>query len=225
MKHSKRYREEQKKMSSDQNMTLDAALAALCSVTVKFDPSVEFHLHLGIDPKKAEHIVRGTLQMPHGTGKTKRIIAFVPPHIEQEAKDAGADLIGTKEVIAKIAETKKCDFDIAVAHPQVMRDLARIAKIIGQKGLMPSPKTETVGPNISSLIHSIKKGKTAFRNDDSGNLHFHVGKCSFPPAALKENIESALRVVKKLKPEDCKGQFIKTMTVCSSMGPGIRIKI
>lgn len=226
MKHSKRYREETKLVDQTKKYSVDEAVALLKQApVVKFDAGVELHVKLGIDPKKADQMVRGTLVLPYGTGKTKRIIAFVPPEKEAEAKGAGADLIGNKTAIAEIAATKKINFDVAVAHPGMMRELAAVARILGQKGLMPNPKTETVGPNVAAMIKALKKGKTAYRNDDTGNLHLLVGRVSYESEKLKANIEAAIEVIKKSKPDDLKGSFFKNIVICSSMGPSIKLNM
>lgn len=226
MNHSKRYQEGSKLVDRTKKYSIDEAIALIKQApSVKFDAGVELHIKLGIDPKKAGQTVRGTLVMPHGTGKVKRIIAFVPPEKEAEAKAAGADLIGNKATIAEIATTKKINFDIVVAHPGMMRELAPIARILGQKGLMPNPKTETVGPNIAGMIKELQRGKIAYRNDDTGNLHLLIGRVSASADQLKANLEAVIDVVKKAKPEDLKGSFFKNVVICSSMGPSIKLNV
>ncbi|OGY79036.1 MAG: 50S ribosomal protein L1 [Candidatus Kerfeldbacteria bacterium RIFCSPHIGHO2_02_FULL_42_14] len=190
---------------------------------IKFDAGVEVHLHLGIDPKKSDQMVRGTTILPHGTGKKKRIIAFVGPQKEQEAKDAGADIIGDEETIQSIKTTKKIAADLAVATPDMMKKLAPVAKILGQKGMMPNPRTETVSMNIGETIKEIKAGKKiAFKTDTTGNIHQLIGRISFSEPQLQENLETFLEVVKKLKPEGMKGTYIQSASLCTTMGPAIR---
>jgi len=161
---------------------------------VKFDASVEVHANLGIDTKKTEQQVRTTVVLPHGTGKTKKVAAFVSAEKEKEAKEAGADFVYSEEDIKKMKDTAKIDFDVAVTTPDMMPKLAMVAKILGPRGLMPNPKTDTVGPNIKKMIEEQKKGKVTFKNDDSGNVHQLVGKLSFTDAQLKENLDVFLRL-------------------------------
>lgn len=195
-------------------------------VPTKFDASVEVHIHLGIDPKKGDQSVRGNAILPHGTGKSKKIIAFVSPEKEKEAKEAGADIVADDETINAIKTTQKVDADIAVATPDMMRKLAPIAKVLGQKGMMPNPKTDTVNPNIAKVIKDIKSGsKISFKADDTANLHQIIGKVSFDEAKLKENFETFMDVVKKAKPDTMKGTYLRSVTMCSSMGPGIKVAV
>lgn len=190
---------------------------------VKFDASVEAHAKLGIDPKKGEQQIRASVKLPHGTGKTKKIAAFVSAEKEKEAKEAGADLICGEEEIKKIKDTGKIDFEIAVTTPDMMPKMAAIAKVLGPKGLMPSPKTETVSANIKKMIEELKKGKTTFKNDDSANVHQIIGKASFTENQLKENLEAFLEALKKARPATTKGTYIKNLVICSAMGPSIKI--
>jgi len=224
-KRSKRYLTQAAKIEKGKIYSIEEAVKIIKLNPTKFDASVEVHLKLGIDPKKSDQIVRGLIQLPHGTGKTKRIIAFVPTELEAEAKTAGADIIGNDEVIQKIKQTQKIDFDVAIAVPQIMKKIAPIAKILGQKGLMPNPKTETIGPNIKKMIEGVKAGKVSFKNDDSSNMHGLVGKLSFTEENLKENINAFIQAIKKAKPASAKGTYIKSATVCASMGPGIALNI
>lgn len=190
----------------------------------KFDPSVEVHIRLGIDAKKSDQNVRGTIVLPYGTGKTKKVIAFVDAANEAAAKKGGADIIGDEEKIQEIKNTQKIDFDIAVASPSMMKKLAPIAKILGQKGLMPNPKTETVTPNIEETVRQLKSGgKVSFKSDDTGNIHQVVGKASQTEEQLTENIRVFLEAVKKVKPDAVKGTYLKKIIICSAMGPAIHI--
>jgi large subunit ribosomal protein L1 len=191
----------------------------------KFDPSVDAHFHLGIDTAKGEQQVRSTVALPHGVGKTVRIVAFVEPGKEAEAKQAGADFIGNDEFIDKIKKTEKTDFDLAIAEPSMMKKLGIIAKILGTRGLMPSPKNDTVTPDPIKAIAEFKKGKLSFKNDDTGNLHITIGRKSFDDAKLIDNFNALLEIVKKAKPASSKGTFIKNATICTSMGPGVKIQI
>lgn len=226
MKRSKRYREAKEKINAEQTYSLEEAVKLVKETSqTKFDASVEVHVKLGIDPKKGDQVVRASVILPHGTGKSKKIVAFVTLAKEKEAKEAGAEIVGGKELIENIKKDGKCDFDVAVAAPDIMKDLAVIAKILGQKGLMPNPKVGTVTPDIKKIIGEIKKGKTDFKNDDTANLHVMVGKVSFSADQLKENITAFMDVVKRTKPENFKGTFIRSVVIASSMGPGIKVKI
>jgi len=193
--------------------------------TVKFDSSVEVHIRLGIDPRKGDQLVRGTAVLPHSFGKSKKIAAFVEADKEKEAKDAGADIIGGDELIQKIKQTKKIDFDIAVATPKIMKQLALIAKILGPRGLMPSPKNETITTNLKKTIGELKKGKISFKNDDTANIHQVFGKVSFDNSKLLENYKTFLDAVVKAKPLSAKGIYIKNISICSTMGPGIKVAL
>lgn len=191
----------------------------------KFDASVEVHFRLGIDPKKGDQQVRGAINLPHGTGKDIKIAAFVTADNEKEAKAAGADLCGGEELIAKIKKTEKTDFQVAVAEPAMMRNLSAIAKILGTRGLMPSPKNETVTDNPIKAIKELKKGKISFKNDDTGNTHVVIGKISFDNDKLLENYETLFEAIKRAKPTSSKGIYIKNISISSSMSPGIRISL
>jgi len=190
--------------------------------TTKFDGTVEVHLRLGIDPKKSDQQVRGTVVLPHGSGKTRKVIAFVSADKEKEAKEAGADVIGTEEMIAEIVKTGKIDFDIAVATPDMMPKMAKVAKILGPKGLMPNPKSDTVGTNVTKMVSELKKGKLAFKADDFGIVHTIIGKVSFDAKSLVENYETLLEAIRKAKPSSSKGVYLKNVTVATTMGPAIR---
>ena len=190
--------------------------------TAKFDESVEIHIKTNIDPKKGEQQVRGTVILPHGTGKSKKI-AVITSVAEKEAKEAGADIVGGEEMIEKIG--KKINFDVLVATPEMMPKLAKIAKILGPKGLMPNPKTETVTTKIKETVAALKKGKAAFKNDDTGNIHQVVGKVSFSEEKLVENVNAFLSSIEKTKPAGLKGKFIASITICSTMGQGIKISL
>lgn len=191
----------------------------------KFDSSVEVHFRLGIDTKKGDQQIRSALTLPHGTGKTVKVAAFVSPANEAEAKKAGADYAGGDELIAEIKKTEKTDFQVAVAEPAMMRNLASIAKILGTRGLMPSPKNETVTPNVVQAIAELKKGKISFKNDDTGNVHVAIGKVSFSKDQLTANFEALMAAIKKVKPTSSKGVYIKNVSICSSMGPGVKVQL
>jgi len=190
----------------------------------KFDASLEVHFRLSIDPKKGDQQIRGAVSLPHGTGKTIKVAAFVSPEKEKAVKDAGADFIGLEDLVAEIKKTEKTDFQVAVAEPSAMRTLAQIAKILGTRGLMPSPKNETVTPDPAKAVAELKKGKVSFKNDDTANLHVAIGKLSFDSEKLVENFNVLFELIKKSKPTSSKGIFIKNISISSSMGPGIKVQ-
>ncbi len=192
---------------------------------VKFDSSVEAHIRLGIDPSKSDQQIRATVSLPHGNGKTKSIGAFVGSNDEKAAKEAGADFIYGEEEIKKLKDTGKIEFDIAVATPEMMPKLAVVAKILGPKGLMPNPKTDTVNTDVKKMIGELKKGKIAFKNDDGANVHASVGKASFSEEQLKENIVAFVDTIKKLKPSGSKGTYLKALYLTSSMGPSVKVEL
>ncbi len=191
----------------------------------KFDASLEVHFRLGIDPKKGDQQVRGAVSLPNGTGKTVKVAAFVTPSKEKEVKAAGADYVGGEELIAEIKKTEKTDFQVAVAEPDMMKSLAQIAKILGTRGLMPSPKNDTVSANPAKAVEELKKGKISFKNDDTSNVHAVLGKLSFDNAKLIENFNVFLETIRRAKPNSSKGVFIKNVSISSSMGAGVKVSI
>lgn len=190
----------------------------------KFDGSVEVHIRLGIDTKKGEEQIRSAIALPFGTGKTVKIAAFVSAGNEKAVKEAGADIVGGDDLITEIKRTEKTDFQVAVAEPAMMKNLAQIAKILGTRGLMPSPKNETVSPNPAQAVAELKKGKISFKNDDTGNVHVAIGKTSFETEKLAANFEAVMAAIKKAKPSSAKGVYIKNVSICSSMGPGVKVQ-
>lgn len=222
MKHSKKYLEAKSKVDKNKFYSLDEALNLIKEIAkAKFDESVEAHIRLGIDPAKGEQQVRATVVLPHGAGKTKKVAVFTEN--EKEAQESSADIFGGKELIEKIKNTGAIDFDVAVAAPEIMKDLAVIAKILGPKGLMPSPKSETVSKNIKKTVEELKKGKITFKNDETCNLHQFIGKVSWDIEKLRENYQAFLDAVKKARPSGVKGTYIKQIVLCSTMGPGLKI--
>ncbi|MCL5435568.1 MAG: 50S ribosomal protein L1 [Patescibacteria group bacterium] len=220
---SHRYQAAVKDLDLSKTYPVEEALElAKKTSNLKFDASVEVHFRLGIDPKQTEQNVRFAVKLPHGSGKKKRIAAFVTSASEKAAKAAGADIVGGDELINEIKKTEKLDFDIAVAEPAMMKNLAQIAKILGTKGKMPSPKTGTVTADIARAIAEIGGGRVDVKSDDSGNVHQIIGKVSFTPDALKENFEALLAALKAAKPKGAKQEFIKSLTISTSMGPGIK---
>lgn len=224
-KRSKRYQESKGKIKS-QAYPLDEAIKLAKELsTAKFDESLELHLRLGVDPSKSDQQVRGTITLPHSSGKTKTVAVFAEGAAAKEAKEAGAEIIGGEELIDEIKKTKKINFDVAIATPEMMSKMGQIARILGPKGLMPNPKTETVTPNVKKAIEENKKGKANFKLDDGANLHQVFGKKSLEDTQLKENLDTLLEAIKKAKPENTKGVFIKAAYISTTMGPSIKTKI
>ncbi|MBU4369715.1 50S ribosomal protein L1 [Patescibacteria group bacterium] len=223
---SKKYQTIKEKINKDKTYTLEEAISFIKeNPLTKFDETIELHIRLGINPRKTEQQVRGIVSLPSGTVKKKRIAAFVSPDKEKEAKEAGADLVGGTELIEKIKTTNKCDFDLAIAEPDLMKNLTQIAKILGPRGLMPNPKTGTVTTEIKKTIKELQKGKISFKNDAGANLHQPVGKISWTQDKIKDNIEAFLDAVNKTKPGGVKKAFIQSIVLSSTMGPGIKISL
>ncbi len=200
------------------------AIAIVKKITnTKFDASCEAHFRLGIDNKKSDQQIRGAVSLPHGTGKTIKIAAFVSPANEKSAQEAGADLVGGEELINKIKTSGKTDFQVAIAEPELMKNLGPIAKILGTRGLMPSPKNETVTADSAKTIAELKKGKISFKNDEQSNLHIVFGKVSFSDDKLLENFQVFYDHLKKSKPGSAKGIFIRNISISSSMSPGVKV--
>ena len=224
MARSKNYRAALEKIDPEKLYTLEEAIKlAKETATTKFDSSVEIHMNLGIDPKQAEQQLRSTVALPHGTGKVVRVVAFVGDDKVKEAKDAGAIEAGNEDLIEKV-EKGWMDFDVAVATPDMMKNLGKIARLLGQAGLMPNPKAGTVTPEIAKVIGDVMKGQVEFRNDKLANLHNMVGKVSFDEKQLMENIQTYLKAIQEKKPQ-MKGTFIKSITLTTTMGPGIKLDV
>lgn len=206
--------------------SIEEALEIVKKLTkTKFDASIEVHFRLGINTKKGDQQVRGAVSLPNGTGKTIKIAAFVSPENEKAAKAAGADFVGSDELVAEIKKTEKTDFQVAIAEPAMMKNLAVIAKILGTRGLMPSPKNDTVTTNPVKAIEELKKGKISFKNDDTANVHTVIGKASFDTKKLVENYQTLLDTIKKAKPAASKGTFIKNVSIASSMSAGVKVSL
>ncbi|MAT55882.1 MAG: 50S ribosomal protein L1 [Bacteroidetes bacterium] len=211
------------KVDHDKLYPINEAMSLVKEVnTANFDASVDLHVRLGVDPRKADQAIRGTVTLPHGTGKTKRVVVFCTPDKEQEAKDAGADEVGLDELITKISGGWT-DFDVAIATPTVMAKVGRVARILGPRGLMPNPKTGTVTMDIASAVKDVKGGKVAFRVDKYGIIHSSVGRVSFDSQKLAENALELLHTLQKMKPSSAKGTYMKSITVASTMSPGIKV--
>ncbi|MCC6815629.1 MAG: 50S ribosomal protein L1 [Saprospiraceae bacterium] len=190
--------------------------------TTKFDASVDLHIRLGVDPRKPDQAIRGTVTLPNGTGKTKRVLVLCTPEKEAEAKSAGADHVGLDEYLQKI-EGGWTDVDVIIAMPTVMAKLGKIGRILGPRGLMPNPKTGTVTMDIASAVNEVKGGKIAFRVDKAGIIHSSIGRVSFTATKIKENADELLHAINKLKPSSAKGAYFKSISMASTMSPGIKI--
>jgi large subunit ribosomal protein L1 len=188
----------------------------------KFDSSVDIHLRLGVDPKKADQQVRGTVTLPHGTGKTKRVLVLCPPDKENDAKTAGADYVGLDEFIQKI-EGGWTDVDVIIATPSVMPKIGKLGKVLGPRNLMPNPKTGTVTNDVAGAINEVKGGKIAFKVDKAGIVHASIGRISFAPEKIAENSQELINAVIKLKPSSSKGTYLKGVSMASTMSPGISV--
>ena len=224
-KHGKKFVAAAKLLEGKTTYTLDEAVALLKKTsTTKFDPSCEVHMRLGVDPTHAEQMVRSTVALPNGTGKTVRVIAFVNEEKMKEAKAAGAEKAGMEDLIEDIIKGW-LDFDVAVATPEAMKSLGKIAKILGTKGLMPNPKAGTVTVDVGKTIGEIKKGKVEYRTDKQAQIHQIFGKASFSEAHLKENLITFVKAVSDNKPAGIKGTYIRNISVANSMGPGITLEL
>jgi large subunit ribosomal protein L1 len=223
MKRSKAYRKAEELIEPQRLYNPgDAVSLAKKTSTTKFDPTMEVALRLGVDPRKADQMVRGTVNLPHGTGKTARVLVFAAGERAEEARAAGADYVGSDDLIERI-QGGFLDFDAVVATPDLMGKVGRLGRILGPRGLMPNPKTGTVTVNVGKAVTEIKGGKIEFRVDRHGNLHFVIGKASFTDRALVENYAAAMDEVVRLKPAAAKGRYLKKITVTTTMGPGIAI--
>jgi large subunit ribosomal protein L1 len=223
MKRSKGYRQAAELLEPGKIYSpLEAATLAKQVSPTKFDGTVEVAMRLGVDPRKADQMVRGTVSLPHGTGKTVRVIAFATGEKAEEAIAAGADKVGSDDLIAEI-QGGYLDFDAAIATPDQMAKVGRIARVLGPRGLMPNPKTGTVTTDVGKAVTDIKGGKISFRVDKQANLHLIIGKASFSPQQLVENYAAALDEVLRSKPSSAKGRYLRKVTFATTMGPGIPV--
>ena len=224
MKRSKSYRAAAEQIDHSKLYSpAEAVTMAKSEKVTKFDPTVEVALRLGVDPRKQDQMVRGTVNLPNGTGKTARVLVFATGDRAEEARAAGADFVGSDDLVERI-QGGFLDFDAVVATPDLMGKVGRLGRVLGPRGLMPNPKTGTVTPDVAKAVTEIKGGKIEFRTDRHGNLHFIIGKASFPPNALLENYAAALDEVIRLKPAAAKGTYIRSATISSTMGPGVRLE-
>ncbi len=222
-KLSKKMASARAKVDPEKFYSLAEAMALIKEVNcTKFDASVDVHVRLGIDPRKSDQAIRGSVSLPHGTGKTKRVLALVTPDKEAEAKEAGADHVGLDEYVKKIQDGWT-DIDVIVAMPQVMAQVGKIGRILGPRGLMPNPKTGTVTQDVGAAVKEVKGGKISFRIDKYGIIHSPVGRVSFDQEKLTQNAEELLTTLVRLKPPTAKGTYLKSISVASTMSPGIKI--
>jgi large subunit ribosomal protein L1 len=223
VKRSKRYKKAAEKAVTA-SVSVDAAITAVKAFPpTKFDQSVELIFSLGIDAKHADQMIRGSISLPHGIGKTKRVVAFCPDHLIDAAKAAGAIKAGGQALVQEIEKENFSDFDVAIATPDMMRFVGRLGKVLGPKGLMPSPKAGTVTANIADAVREYAAGKIEFRNDTGGNVHCVVGKLSFDNAKLADNINAMMATIRKLKPQTSKGAYFKKVVLKSTMSPAVQL--
>ncbi len=221
MKRSRRYQKNASKFEKGKEYTLDEAISLLKELaSAKFDESVEIAVRLGVDPRHADQMVRGTVSLPNGTGKTVRVLVLTKGGKEKEAQEAGADFVGLDEYVEKIQQGW-LDCDVIIATPDAMSSVGKLGKILGPKGMMPNPKSGTVTFEVGQTVKDVKAGKIDFRVDRNGNLHVAAGKISFEIAKIKENVKAFLEMVLRLKPASAKGQYIRSVTLSTTMGPGI----
>ncbi len=221
MKQGKNYKKALEGFDKNKTYTIEEALEIMEKLPkAKFDESVEVHFRLSIDAKKGDQQIRFALTLPNGTGKTKKVAAFTE-NSQEEAKKAGADVVGGEDLIEKVKAGKVEDFEVAVATPEMMPKLAKVARILGPKGLMPNPKNGTVGPKIGEIIKELKQGRLDVKNDKTGNLHQVIGKVSFGKEKLVENFKKLVEEIEKNKPKTSKGKLLKKIVLSTTMGPGI----
>jgi large subunit ribosomal protein L1 len=224
-KHGKRYAAAVKQVEKGKEYKLGDAVAVLKGLPkAKFDESVELAFHLGVDPKQSDQMVRGTVPLPHGSGKKVRVVVFAKGQAAQAAKDAGADTVGFEELIKQV-QGGWTDFDVAVATPEAMNEVRKLGKVLGPKGLMPNPKTGTVTDDTAKAVKEVKAGRVEFKMDKAANLHVAFGKLSFEPKAIEENGRAIINAVMHAKPATAKGHFVLSCTLASTMSPGLRIDL
>jgi large subunit ribosomal protein L1 len=223
MQHGKRYKEAATKVDREELLTVGEALDRVKAIaTAKFDETVEIAVRLGVDPRKADQIVRGTLSLPAGTGTTVRVIAFAAGEAATEAREAGADEVGADDLVAKV-RGGFLDFDVAIATPDLMGQVGTLGRVLGPRGLMPNPKTGTVTTEVGKAVSEFKAGRVEYRTDKVGIIHLRVGKVSFDRADLARNVHAVIEELQRAKPAAAKGRYLVSVTVASTMGPGVRI--
>ena len=224
MFRGKKYKESAKLIDRAVQYDPAEALGLVCKgASAKFDETVELHIKLGVDSRHADQQVRGAVVLPNGTGKTRKVLVFAKDAKVAEAQEAGADYVGGMELVEKITKENWFDFDVVVASPDMMGIVGRLGKVLGPKGLMPSPKAGTVTPNVGAAVKEIKAGKVEYRLDKTNIIHCPIGKVSFGAEKLNENMDTLLKAVVKAKPAAAKGQYIRSCTVVSTMGPGVKV--
>lgn len=219
---SKRYRSMSASCTKDALSLADAITKLKGFATAKFDQTVEIHLRLGIDAKQADQIVRGSIVLPHGIGKSQRVVVFAKGELAEAATAAGADAVGQEDLAKKIQDGW-LDFDACIAAPDMMGVVGRLGKVLGPRGLMPSPRSGTVTQDVAKVVREYKAGKVEFRNDSGGNVHAVVGKISFDPAKLQENIQAFVDRILAMKPNSVKGTYVRGVTICATMSPSVRV--
>ena len=224
MFRGKNYKESAKLIDKQTAYDPSEAFELVCKASkAKFDETVELHVKLGVDGRHADQQVRGAIVLPHGTGKTRTVLVFCKPEREEEAKAAGADYAGGQDLVQKIQTENWFDFDVVIATPDMMGVVGRLGKVLGPKGLMPSPKAGTVTPNLTQAINEVKAGKIEYRLDKTNIIHCPIGKVSFGPEKLQENYDALIGAIVKAKPAAAKGQYIRSCVTASTMGPGIKV--
>jgi large subunit ribosomal protein L1 len=221
-KFGKKYQEAAKLVEEKLYDAVEAVELVKKTATAKFDETIEVSVRLGVDPKYADQQVRGAVVLPHGTGKTKRVLVFAKGEKVNEAEAAGADFVGSDEIVTKI-QGGWCDFDVAVATPDMMGTVGRLGKVLGPRGLMPNPKLGTVTMDLTRAINEIKAGKIEYRTDKAGNIHAPIGKASFDAAKLLENLQTLIDTLNKVKPAAAKGQYMRSVTLSATMGPAVQV--
>ena len=220
----KKYRESLKKIDRERRYTLEEAMKIVADNKIaKFDETVEVAVRLGVDPRQADQNVRGTVVLPHGTGKTERVLVIAKGEKEREAKEAGADFVGGDEIVKRIQEENWLDFDRVIATPDMMAQVGRIGKILGPRGLMPNPKVGTVTFDVGKAVAEVKAGKVDYRVDKAGVVHARIGKLSFGEQKLLDNAHALLSAIVRAKPASAKGNYVKSVALSSTMGPGVRV--
>ncbi len=223
-KAGKKYQEAAKLLEADKVYTAEEAMELVKkTATAKFDETIELHVRLGVDPKYADQQIRGAMVLPNGTGKTQRVLVFAKGDKVAEAEKAGADFVGSDEIATKI-QGGWLDFDVAIATPDMMGVVGRLGKILGPRGLMPNPKLGTVTMDVTKAITEAKSGKVEYRTDKAGNIHVPIGKASFEASKLQENYQALMEVLIKAKPASAKGQYVRSVTVSATMGPGVPVQ-
>jgi large subunit ribosomal protein L1 len=223
MKHGKNYKNALSQVDREELLTINEAIDKVKNVsTAKFDETVELAIRLGVDPRKAEQIVRGTLSLPAGTGKTNRVAVFAAGEAAQAARDAGADVVGADDLVAQVAGGF-LDFDVAIATPDLMGQVGGLGRVLGPRGLMPNPKTGTVTMDVAKAVTEFKGGRVEYRTDKIGNVQLRVGKVSFGRDDLARNVQAVVDEIVRVKPASAKGRYLMSITVSSTMGPGVKI--